>query len=174
MKANPGWLWPPFPTNLLFHRCATPPFCRASGTMSSSIAVLLLFLLAFVVVSALDRKPAAKIQTIARDFGLNRRDRYEFSFRVSFDDRDVAESFRAAVVCASVAPLVRASENGLRWVVEGNATTLATFEWYRSVIAAWTREMACRQGASSVIVVTASKPGSATGFLLSTDVGDDV
>ena len=128
----------------------------------------------FLAVKAMRRAAKAKIQTIAKDFALDSRSKYEFAFRASFASTDVAESFRAAVSSSSVVPVVRASENGLRWVVEARAERLAVFEWYRSVINDWNREITCRPGASDVIIATASRPGSASAFLLSTDFANGV
>lgn len=142
--------------------------------MSSFVAVFVLLVVGFLAVKSIDRNAKAKIETIAKDFALDSGSTYEFSFRTSFDSAEVAESFRAAVSSPSIAPIVRISENGLRWVVEGKAETLADFVWYRSVITVWTREMTGRPGASVVVIATASRPGSHAGFLLSTDVANGV
>ena len=142
--------------------------------MSASVATLLIFVVAFVASKILQRSSTTKIETVGKDFALKRSERYEFEFRVSFEDREVAESFQAAVATPSVVTLVKSSENGLRWVVEGKATSVASFSWYRSIIIAWTGEMACRPGASGVVIATASKLGMPTGLVLSTDIANGV
>jgi len=135
--------------------------------MSTTVAVLAVVTALSILGVSLKRRDRKKIWVIGRRTSLDREE-FEFSFRVGFDDESVASAFLKAVSEPSVGLSLEQPKPG-RWVVVGKTTTIADGIWYQAILGKWRRTIDESTAPGETIMVMASKPGSATGFFLSTE-----